>query len=419
MKGRSLKVRLLAVGAVVILIALGITGFGLSFLFERHVERRINAELDTYISQIASRIRFDETGKPHLDGRLVDPRFEKIYGGLYWQVNNETAGSSARSRSLWDINLVLPVDTPGYGTVHAHKTRGPENTSLLVHERRLKFSAPQAQQIARLIVAIDVGELKRLSQDFAVDVAVALLVLFLFLLIAGAVQVAVGLRPLSLIKTSIVAIRNGTATRIDEDVPIEVSPLASEVNNLLQAQETAMENARHRAGDMAHGFKTPLTALKADIKKLRDEGSYEIAQDIEDISNFMLRQIERELTKVRIRNTAAMTEIRLSPVIDVIVTTLKRVPEGAEKTFLVECPPDLQVKMDKDDLTELLGTSSKTQRNMLISRSKSRRRKTWITCCLRLKMMGKAYPVCIAAWQRKEAYVLISLMQELAWVWQS
>lgn len=355
MKGRSLKVRLFLVGAVVIFLALAITGFGLSFLFERHVERRMGAELDTYITQIASRLSFDETGKPHLNGRLADPRFDKIYGGLYWQVNNETAGISVRSRSLWDVDLVLPIDTPGYGIVHAHKASGPENTSLLVHERRLKFNAPQGQQVARLIVAIDMGELKRLSRDFAEDVAVALLALFVFLLIAGGVQVAIGLRPLSLVKSSIVAIRDGTAARIDENFPIEVSPLTNEVNNLLQAQETAMENARHRASDMAHGFKTPLTALKSDIKKLRNEGRLEIAQDIENISNVMLRQIERELTKVRIRNTATMPGIKLRPIIDVIAATLKRTPDGEEKQILLDCDPAIQVKMDKDDLTEILG----------------------------------------------------------------
>ena len=197
MTAHSLKSRLLVIGTIVLIIALGLTGLGLTFLFNRHVERRINAELDTYLAQLASRLSFDETGRPHLGGKLADPRFEKIYGGLYWQVNNETAGLSARSRSLWDTRLKLPVDIPDFGNVHAHNTIGPQDSMLLVHERRLRFKTPAGEQIARVIVAIDRSELDKMSSDFATDVAIALLVLCAFLLMAGWVQITIGLGPFS------------------------------------------------------------------------------------------------------------------------------------------------------------------------------------------------------------------------------
>jgi len=48
--------------------------------------------------------------------------------------------------------------------------------------------------------------------------------------------------------------------------------LVAEVNSLLEAQQAALRQARHRAADIAHGLKTPLTALAGDVTKLRADG---------------------------------------------------------------------------------------------------------------------------------------------------
>jgi signal transduction histidine kinase len=355
MTGHSLKIRLLTAGTVVLILALGLTGIGLITLFDRHVERRISTELDTYLTQIASRLSFAASGMPQLGNKLADPRFEKIYSGLYWQINNETAKISTHSRSLWDTRLSLPVDSPDFGKVHIHTIIGPHEASLLIHERRLSFAAPAGDQVARLIVAINRAELDKMSSDFAADVAIALLILCAFLLLAGWIQITIGLGPLSLIQNSIAAIRSGSASRMNPDMPREVLPLANQVDDLLDAQDAAIQNARHRASDMAHGFKTPLTALVSDIGRLRDRGEHEIANDIEAISQVMQRQIDRELTKARIRDVRTMGTLKVRPVIEAIIATLQRTPAGERQEFLIECDQNVAVQMDKDDLTEILG----------------------------------------------------------------
>ncbi len=355
MARHSLKIRLLAIQAITVFVALGLTGVVLTYLFERHVERRISTELDTYITQIAARLSFDAEGKPLLGGKLADPRFEKIYGGLYWQVNNETSNKSSHSRSLWDIALTLPVDTPGFGKVHIHTTKGPEGTHILVHERRLIFKSSLGDQICRIIVAIDLAELRAMASEFLYDVAISLFVLGLFLLLAGWIQVMIGLKPLSLIQKSIASIRSGKEARIDTIMPLEVTPLVDEVNSLLTAQEKVLSKARNRADNLAHGFKTPLTALKSDVRRLREKGEDKIAADIEATTQLMHRQIERELTKARIRHIGYMPVIAVFPIIQSIVKTLQRTPNGKDKNFQVRCHHDLHVQVDKDDMAEILG----------------------------------------------------------------
>ena len=46
----SLRLRLLAVGGVSVSLALMLSAAGLVFLFERHVERRVDAELTVHLN---------------------------------------------------------------------------------------------------------------------------------------------------------------------------------------------------------------------------------------------------------------------------------------------------------------------------------------------------------------------------------
>ena len=50
----SIRLRLLIAAAASVVAALAVAGFGLTYLFERHVERRVEAELSTHLDQLAA-----------------------------------------------------------------------------------------------------------------------------------------------------------------------------------------------------------------------------------------------------------------------------------------------------------------------------------------------------------------------------
>ncbi len=355
MKARSLRVRLLLVASAAIVLALAFAGFGLVQLFERHVERRIGSELDTYLNQIASRVLFNADQTLRLGGKLADPRFDQVYSGLYWQITDEKSATYTRSRSLWDTRLDLPVDTLPVGTIHVHDISGPRHAKLLLHERRLVFDTGQSEKILRLAVAIDRADIAALSKDFATEVTVSLAILAAILILAAWIQVNVGLRPLSQIRHGLNEIRAGKSDRLDVHVPSEIAPLAEEVNDLLAAQEMTMQRARDRAADLAHGFKTPLTALLADAKRLRDKGDKGTATEIERTVTLMRGHIDRELTRSRIRNIKAEKAIEVDPALQGLIGTLKRTPQGEDIKFAIKIKPGLAVRIEHDDLNEILG----------------------------------------------------------------
>ncbi|VAW15953.1 Sensor protein PhoQ [hydrothermal vent metagenome] len=355
MKIRSLRLRLMISATGAILLALTIAGFGMVALFERHVERRIGSELDTYLNQIAARTIFDADGTASLSGKLADPRFDQVYSGLYWQIADETANNYTRSRSLWDVKLDLPPDVPTLGVIDVHDVDGPQGTRLRAHERRLIFDTGQGEKILRLTVAIDNGVVANLSADFAAEVTLSLLLLAAFLIVAGWVQINVGLRPLSAIRRGLTAIASGKTKRLAIDGLSEIAPLVEEVNSLLDVQDDAMARARDRAADLAHGFKTPLTALLADAARLRGGGNAQIADEIERTVTRMRGHIERELTRSRLRNTLTTAAIELAPVVQGLIDTLKRTPGGEHIDFELRLEAGLTARIEHDDLNEILG----------------------------------------------------------------
>lgn len=116
MTRRSLRLRLALAGAGSIIAALVAAFFVLSTLFERHVERRIAAELVLHLNQVIAGLAEQPGATLHLVKPPVDPRFDRPLSGLYWQIEGE--GERLRSRSLWDDVLALP-DIPAGGVAVA------------------------------------------------------------------------------------------------------------------------------------------------------------------------------------------------------------------------------------------------------------------------------------------------------------
>ena len=206
-----------------------------------------------------------------------------------------------RSRSLWDTVLKLPDDVLDRGSVHRHTLQGPSRTSLLVSERDVTYTTPAGSRQLRIAVALDEAEIHAAREAFAWDVLNALAFLATALLAAAWMQIVVGLMPLAEVKRSVLAVRSGAKRRVDVTEPQEVMPLVTAVNSLLESQTRAMENAKSRAADLAHGLKTPLTVLLADAARLRANGEPDIADEIEELANTMKGHVDRELSRVRLQ----------------------------------------------------------------------------------------------------------------------
>ncbi|MGM0585246.1 MAG: sensor histidine kinase, partial [Pseudomonadota bacterium] len=258
MRRGSLRLRLAAIGAVAVLVALTAAAFGLARLFEQHVERRAAAELSAHLDQLVAGLERDAQGRLTLARRPADPRFQAPLSGLYWQIGPADE-AALRSRSLWDSALPLPAD-PLDGAEHRHRLAGPGGAPLLVLERRVTLPPRLGGEAVRVAVAVERREIEVAAEAFLRDMLPYLGLLALALSLAGWAQLSVGLRPLRRVGERVAAVRSGRAARLGEAFPQEVRPLAAQVDDLIAAREAEAERARRRAADLAHGLKTPLQA---------------------------------------------------------------------------------------------------------------------------------------------------------------
>ncbi|TCO69383.1 sensor histidine kinase [Rhodovulum euryhalinum] len=349
----SLRLRLALAGAVAVTLAIVVSSLGLAALFGAHVERRALAELSVQLDQVLAGVERGTDGALELATDPADPRFRRVYGGLYWQIAAE--GQVLRSRSLWDYEIPLPADTLGDGAEHVHTLVGPVDQPLLAIERSVTLPARLGGGVMRAAVAMDRTALAVARADFLRDLAPYSAVLAAALIAAGWAQIAVGLRPLGAIRARVADIRSGRERRLGADFPAEVQPLAAEVDDLLAAREQEVERARTRAGDLAHGLKTPLQALMGEAGRLRAGGRGAAADAVEEIACAMRAHVDRELARTRVAMRGRQARADLADAVAGLLRVIRRTEDGARLDWRVDLPEGLIAAADSADLSEALG----------------------------------------------------------------
>lgn len=353
---RSLRLRLFVAAIMAVAAALFVAGVLLTGLFERHVTRHYDAELQSYLRQLSAAIEFSPDGKISLEQPLQDARFGEPLSGLYWQIEEDKSGFILGSRSLWDARIPLPKDALAKGAVDSHVLPGPKGTRLRVQERMIVFDLPSGTRSLRMAVAMDMAEISAARSAFAADIWPSLATIGVLLLAAAWFYIGIGLRPLEGIRRSLSAVRTGASRRLDGDFPSEVMPLVEEANALLAAQDDSLARARARAADLAHGLKTPLAVLQSDAERLKARGQDDIAEEVWQLAEQMRRHVQRELARARLRGGETAKALEVRPLAERIMASLRRTPRGATLSWVVDIPPGITLMADPEDMTELFGS---------------------------------------------------------------
>jgi len=178
-----------------------------------------------------------------------------------------------------------------------------------------------------------------------------------FCVIGGLVQVGRGLTPLVRLRERLVQVRDGRERRVDGDYPAEVQPLVDDLNTLLEQRESAVQRASAKAGDLAHGLKTPLAVLAEEAARAREDGHHDLAANIEQQIARMRRHVDYHLAHARAAASGSKvggpTPVLTS--VEGLVRTVKRLYASRNLMFDVQVPADHTVRVDREDLDEVIG----------------------------------------------------------------
>jgi len=176
-------------------------------------------------------------------------------------------------------------------------------------------------------------------------------------MIAGLVLVRRALAPFERMRRRLSEVRAGTARQMAGDYPGEVQPLVDDLNALLEHQERAVGRAVAKAGDLAHGLKTPLAVLAQEADRAAALGHADLAQTMSQQVERMRRQIDYHLAHARAAASGATpgARCRVDRSAAALSRTLARLHAGRGISIEVSVDGAEMVRAQREDLDEMLG----------------------------------------------------------------
>ncbi|MBB4066662.1 sensor histidine kinase [Gellertiella hungarica] len=353
MNARSLRLRLTYWAIAAVLCAFALAGVGMEFIVGRTVERVALFDVEDQMRILTGVLDIGPDNQLVLSEEPRDPRFSLPYGGFYWQAGRN-GKVELRSQSLWDQQMAFTPSQPN-GT----KTRfaGPNGKMLIGEQQSIILNTPSGEQTVTILVALEDTQIEEARREFVYAMAPSLAVLALALLGAVWMFLRFGLAPLDRLRGSLAAVHDRQARLIEGDYPSEIQPLVDDLNALILKRETQLTSARARAGDLAHGLKTPLAVLETVARELDRKGEGDIADAIRAEVTRMDAHVRRTLAQARAGLAAARStgDIDIAPLTRQLVSTMQRISARTNLDFRLSAPDRLLTAMEEADYMEICG----------------------------------------------------------------
>ena len=351
----SLALRLFLSASVWIIFTLFSGGLLLSNVFRESTQKAFEDKLNFFMETLIGASRVDSTSSITVVSELGDPRFYRPYSGWYWQIN-EKSKTLVRSRSMWDQVFTLDKRLIGGRAKFidealrqtTQNNPGVSSQNLVVIQREISF--PGMSTPITFMVSGNTNEFEKNILRYNNILVSSLVLLGLGLFVSVFLQVKYGLLPLEKIKNSLFKIRNGDATKLEDIYPTEVSPLAKEINTLLDHNEKIISRAKMNVGNLAHALKTPVAVIKNHITAKKND-------DVIDSQMIVIENyINKYLQKARASATSKLkkTKIDITEVIKKMRQIFKKINPELKIIFKNNNEKFL-IAGSEDDIDEIIG----------------------------------------------------------------
>jgi signal transduction histidine kinase len=274
-----------------------------------------------------------EAGILRLSRELPDPRYQRALSGKYWVIGRIENESEIRpilsSRSLYGASLpasdqvIEKLAEQGQDPVR-FTTSGPDiDANETLRAVALQVVLPNMTTPVVVLSAADRAPIIRSIRNFILTAIILLLILTLGLIFAVYAQVRLGLRPLFDLGRRIADVREGRTLSVEGDYPLEIAPLAKELNSLISHNKSVVDRAQTHVGNLAHALKTPIAVLRNEAQAADMTPSPIVAKQTEN----MAAQVDHHLRRARVaaRGQAIGVRAEIDPVLDGLVRTLPRI----------------------------------------------------------------------------------------------
>lgn len=313
------------------------------------VQDRFDSTLRDRHSQIVVALNLVTDAPEQLGDLMFDPAYSTPFSGRYWQVTSDS-GDIYTSDSMFDQVLQEPTDAKAGARLW--DSSGPEGEGLRTVYQKITFEDGTRWGVS---VSETLTQLSKERASMRQSV-------FLVFSLVGVIGMAGSVLLTSIVLLPLRKLRRDVAQRWDreealavDEYPEEVAPLVGDINELLKRNRDIVAGARRQAADLAHALKTPSAILRNELASL-SETSADTNSAVEALDRIDA-QLGRSLARMRASNSAELTHSRadLHSSVARFSRLFCNLAERAGKSFTAENTQDIRVRMDIQDIEEVIG----------------------------------------------------------------
>jgi signal transduction histidine kinase len=319
-----------------------------SFLDQKVLER-FDMSLTERHTQVVVALSNVEDDPGRLGELLYDPAYETPYSGRYWQIVGPD-GAIHASASLFDATLPLPDDRPDSLTIA--DAFAPQTEQVRIADQVITLEDGSAWRVA---VAESRAGLIAERAETRQSLIVAFALVAVLGLVSVFLQTAAIVRPLDKLRKDVAQRWERDEALNEADYPEEVAPLVTDINSLLERNREIISRSRRQAADLAHALKTPSAILRNELIALSEQ-SHNMDKALDALDR-VDSQLGRSLARIRMANTGETISARtdLTHSVNRFSRLFGAMAQRDGKQLETICEPDLAIRVDAQDIEEVLG----------------------------------------------------------------
>jgi two-component system, OmpR family, sensor histidine kinase PhoQ len=353
---RSLRARVLLWVSVALTVLFALTVAALDVTFRQTNESARRELLEAQLLGLAVLAEPTEDGSLDLPTEAINPQLSVADSGLYGILWDADGNTLWRSLSLLERDLpVKPLLEQGEPRryVFVNDPGFPPLEALLM---RIAWDDEVEPYIFGIAVSLEpYFERQNTFRGYLIAWFAAITLLTLLVLTA---LLRVVLRPLSRLERQVRDVEAGHRQRLDGEFPAELTPLAGNLNALIDTERRRLVRYRNMLDDLAHSLKTPLAAMRSLVTELDGDAvgrgqAGALARELERMD----QRVSYQLRRARASGATGLgvEPVAVAPVVDDLKQTLDKVYRSKGVVCTVAVAPSAVFHGDPGDLMELLG----------------------------------------------------------------
>lgn len=350
----SLTLRSLALTTGWFVIALLVIAVVISALYRNAAERGFRQLLQAEMFNVINSVSINDNGELEGAPQLGNLNYQQPQTGWYWVVDPlyDKTKSPLQSPSLGETALpVTPENEVPYDGDYrrTYIVRDDHDNEVAVIETVVVMD--ENDRATRIRVSGNRDAVDNDVKWFSRRLYLALALFGIASILLNGLILLWALRPLDRARVALRQISDKGEGEMRGQFPVEIQPLADEINALLINNRAIIERARMQVGNLAHSLKTPIAVLLNEAQSMGEKEGRLITSQVV----MMQAQVQAYLNRARIaaQTESVLTRCDAGPVLERLVRVMRRL--NPDTKFELSCESGLVLATEQHDLEEVVG----------------------------------------------------------------